>query len=291
MADSVLTKSAPRTRARTRRSLSPFVTAAYIWFALLIVFALGADLLGLSNYSTEVGPPRLAPFSGGTWETLLGTDNFGRSILARLTHGARVSLAVGIGSAILGAVIGTIMGILAVRFRKVLEPIIDTVADAVLAVPPLILMLALVSALQPSILTLTIGLTVWVIPSFARLVKANALATSKSYYVTAAEALGSSHFSVMFREILPNILSSLLAFIVVVTANLIVAEGSLSFLGLGVPPPTPSWGGMISAGRTEIHHSPHIALLPCLAIFLTVLALKTIGNSLQNTIDGREAKL
>jgi peptide/nickel transport system permease protein len=261
------------------------------WMALLVVLALFADLIGLSNYATEVGGPRIAPFAGGTWETILGTDNYGRGILARLAHGARISLSVGIGAVLLGGLIGTVMGIVAVRFRKVAEPIIDTMADVVLAVPPLILMLTLVSALTPSVWTLVIGLTIWVIPSFARLVKANAMSTERAYYVQAAEALGASHFSIMFREILPNIMGSIVAYAVVVTANLIVAEGSLSFLGLGAPPPTPSWGGMIAGGRAEIVGAPHIALIPCVVIFLTVLSHKAIGHHLQKGLDVREAKL
>src|SRR5690606_18056569 len=138
---------------------------------------------------------------------------------------------------------------------------------------------------------LVIGLTVWVIPSFARLVKANAMSTERAYYVQAAEALGASHLSIMFREILPNILGSIVAYAVVVTANLIVAEGPLSFLGLGAPPPTPSWGGMIAGGRAEITVAAHIALIPCVAIFFTVLSLKVIGQRLQKALDVREVKL
>ncbi|CAI7977746.1 MULTISPECIES: ABC transporter permease [unclassified Parafrankia] len=267
-----------------RKSRSILVYLAYVWLIAVIALAALADVLPLASYSIPIGKPRQGPdFS--SFDLWLGTDQQGRSILSRCVYGARVSLLVGTVAGLIGAVIGTLLGMLAGYLGKAVDWIIRLITDAMLAFPPLILLLALSSILTPSVRTLLVGLTLLIIPTFVRLALANTLAWSSREFVTAARNMGAGHTRILVKEILPNLLPPLGAFLPVVMAALIVAEGSLSFLGMGIPPPQPSWGGMISDGKEAIADSPHMVLVPAVVIFFTVFALNQAGDHLRSRFD------
>lgn len=267
-----------------RKPRSILVYLAYAWLIAVIALAALADVLPLASYSIPIGKPRQGPdFS--SFDLWLGTDQQGRSILSRSVYGARVSLLVGTVAGLIGAVIGTLLGMLAGYLGGAVDWIIRLITDAMLAFPPLILLLALSSILTPSVRTLLVGLTLLIIPTFVRLALANTLAWSSREFVTAARNMGAGHTRILVKEILPNLLPPLGAFLPVVMAALIVAEGSLSFLGMGIPPPQPSWGGMISDGKEAIADSPHMVLVPAIVIFFTVFALNQAGDHLRSRFD------
>jgi peptide/nickel transport system permease protein len=159
------------------------------------------------------------------------------------------------------------------------------VTDALLAFPPLILLLSISAVTKPSLFTLTVGLTILVIPSFVRLSRANTIAWRSREFVRAARNMGATSPRIIRREILPNVLPTVASYLPLVIASLIVAEGSLSFLGLGIPAPTPSWGGMISDGKDSLEDAAYLVLVPAVVVFFTVFALNQIGDSLRARFD------
>ncbi|MFD7205464.1 ABC transporter permease [Streptomyces sp. NPDC059893] len=266
----------------TRRSL--LVYLSYGWLLVVVAAALLAGVLPLASYAVPVGPPRQAP-EFGSLDLLLGTDGQGRSILSRCVYGAQVSLVVGAVAGCVGAVFGTALGMTAGYLGGRWDSAVRLVTDALLAFPPLILLLALSSILTPSVRTLLAGLTLLTVPSFVRLGRAATLAWAGRDFVQAARTLGAGRRRILVREVLPNAAPSLGAYLPVVMAALLVAEGSLSFLGMGIPPPRPSWGGMIADGKDTIADAPHIVFVPALVIFLTVFALNQTGDHLRRRFD------
>lgn len=268
--------------AKKTRSIPVYLSIG--WLALIIFAALFANVLPLTSYAIPVGLPRQGP-SFDSLDTLLGTDTLGRSILSRIVYGARVSLVVGTIAAVIGFLIGSLIGMVAGYFGKATDSGISLVADAMLAFPPLILLLALASIMTPSIRTILFGLCLVVIPSFIRLARANTISWTAREFVRAARNMGAGNGRILFKEILPNVLAPLASYLPIIMAALIVAEGSLSFLGMGVPPPQPSWGGMINDGKDAIAESPHMVFMPALAIFFTVFALNQLGDYLRSRFD------
>lgn len=267
---------------RRKRSIATWLSV--IWLVLIVLAALLADLLPIANYAIPIGTPRTPP-SFESLDAILGTDGLGRSILSRCIHGARVSLLVGAIAGLLGCGIGTLVGHLAGYLGRSTDGVLMFLMDALLAFPPLILLLALSSALTPSVTTVVAGLTLLVIPTFARLARAHTLVWSAREFVRAAKNMGSTNLRIMGREILPNVIPAMTAYLPIVVAALIVAEGSLSFLGLGIPPPTPSWGGMISDGKDTIAEAPHLVFVPATVLFLTVFSLNVAGDALRARFD------
>lgn len=268
-----------------KRHRSMLVMGSYGWLALIVILAVTASFLPIAAYSVPVGQPRLAPQTGGGIDLLLGTDNVGRSLLSRCIYGARVSLVVGVVAALLGLFVGTVLGLIGGYIGGRVDWIISLLTDSMLAFPPLILLLALSSILTPSVTTILLGLAVITIPSFVRISRAQTISWSSREFVRAAKNLGASRVRILVREILPNVLPALGSFVPIVVAALIVAEGSLSFLGLGIPPPTPSWGGMINEGKSLLATSPHVVFVPAAVIFLTVLSLNQVGDHLRSRFD------
>ncbi|MFI6406064.1 ABC transporter permease [Streptomyces sp. NPDC050548] len=267
-----------------RRSRSILVALAYTWLAVIILAAVFADILPLAPYDRPVGLPRQTP-SLHSLDLLLGTDQLGRSLLSRCVYGARVSLLVGAGAGLIGSAVGAVLGMVGGYLRGRTDSVIRLIADAMLAFPPLILLLALAAVLTPSVSTILIGLTLLVVPTFIRLARANTLSWASREFITAARNMGASRRRILAREILPNLLPALGAYLPVVMAALIVAEGSLSFLGMGIPPPSPSWGGMISDGKDSVGDYPHLVFVPTAFIFLTVFALNQAGDHLRHRFD------
>ena len=258
------------------------------WIAIVGAAAIAADWLPLANPSDMDLLARRAGPSPDHW---LGTDALGRDILSRLVFGARISLTVGLIAPLLGLSIGGGLGMLAGYFRGRVETLVVAGVDILLAFPPLVLALAITTYLGQSVLNITITLGILSIPSLTRVARAATLAFAGRDFVTAARALGGGHVRILVRELLPNIALPLIAFFLLAVAVIIVVEGALSFLGLGVPPPAPSWGGMIAEGRDSLDTAPSIAFLPAAAMFLTVLAFNLVGDRLRAATDPRQAAL
>lgn len=267
-----------------RKPRSILVYLSVVWLVVIIGAAVFASVLPLAPYDVPIGSPRTPP-GFGSFDALLGTDTLGRSILSRVVYGAQVSLVIGAVAGLVGFAIGSLFGMISGYFGKRLDSGITLVADAMLAFPPLILLLALASILTPSVNTMLFGLGLLAIPSFIRLSRANTLAWSSREFVRAARNMGAGHGRILFKEIMPNVIAPLASYLPIVMAALIVAEGSLSFLGLGIPPPQPSWGGMINDGKDAIATSPHLVFVPSLVIFFTVFGLNQVGDYLRTKYD------
>jgi len=274
--------------ARRRRSLGPLFWAAIGWIALVLAVAILAPVLPLPSPIDMDMLERRAPFSVEHW---LGTDGLGRDELARLIFGARISLIVGLCAPVIGLTIGGALGLLAGYFRGRFEALVVGSMDVLLAFPPLILALAVTAYLGQSILYLTLIIGVLGIPAFMRVARASTLTLARREFVIAAEALGATHLRILLRELLPNVMLPLIAFFLLGVAVTIVAEGVLSFLGLGVPPPIPSWGSMIGEGRESLDVAPRLAFMPAIAMFLTVLSFNLIGDTLRALTDPRQGAL
>jgi peptide/nickel transport system permease protein len=206
-------------------------------------------------------------------------------------YGARISLFVAVSSTAIAMVIGMPLGMLAGYYRRVAERVVDVYANTIAAVPPLLLILSLVAASGASLITITVSLGFMMSGFFARVTKGDVLAHAGRDYVLAARALGASDARILILEILPNMVPTLMAVIPPTMAILIVVEGSLSFLGYGIPPPAASWGGMIAAGADVMDRLPWIVLPPLVAIVLTVFSLNTVGDYLSARLNVREGQL
>lgn len=277
----------PVAQYRPRR-LGFMFWACVVWIGVVIVSAVTADLLPLYDPSrTGVGRPRMGPSLGH----LLGTDQLGRDMLSRVVFGSRVSLIVGFTSIFIGLVVGGGLGLLAGYYRGVVESLIVGLSDAMLAFPALVFLIAIVTFLGHSITIVCVSIGVLAIAPSTRVVRASTLTFSQREFVLAARTLGAKSRRIVMREILPNVIPAALSFALIGVAVAIVAESTLSFLGLSIPPPTPTWGGMINEGRSVIKQSPHVTLIPCAVMFLTVLALNFAGDSLRTRFDVREGGL
>lgn len=275
-------------RSAARRSLGWVFWLAVAWIGVVLFGALAAGLLPIDDPSKISLLQRRQPPSA---LHLFGTDHLGRDILARVIYGSRASLSVGLISAFLGLLVGGTLGLLAGYFRGKLESLTMATMDVLLAFPPLVLALAIIAYLGQSVVILTLTLALLSVPAATRVARAATLAISAREFVVAARALGASHLRVMVRELLPNVVLPLMVFTLIAVAVLIVAEGALSFLGLGVPPPTPSWGSMMSEGREQLDVAPHMAFIPASVMFLTVLSFNLVGDTLRSLTDPRRAAL
>jgi len=274
--------------ARKGRRLGMLFWAAIGWLVFVCAVAVFATVLPLPSPTDMDMLERRAPFSTEHW---LGTDGLGRDELARLIYGARISLVVGVCAPVIGVVIGGALGMLAGYFRGRFESLVVGSMDVLLAFPPLILALAVTAYLGQSIFNLTLILGALSVPAFMRVARAATLTLARREFVIAAQALGATHARILLRELLPNVMLPLLAFFLLGVAVIIVVEGSLSFLGLGVPPPISSWGSMIGEGRESLDVAPRLAFLPAAAMFLTVLAFNLVGDTLRALTDPRQGAL
>ncbi len=257
------------------------------WLVLIVLAAVFADLLPLAE-ARDTSKTVLEPSLGRPdlfSQHPLGTDRQGLDILGGLVYGARVSLVVGFGAVTIGATIGGLLGLLGGFYRGRVEAVTTFLADSMIAFPPLILLLALVAVLDPSVPNVTAGLAILGVPIYIRLSRANTLAISKREFITSARVLGASDRRLLFREILPNLVPSLLSYAFVVIAVMIAAEASLSYLGLSIRRPEPTWGNMISAGQDSFDRHPHLVFAPGVVLFLTVFSLNRIGEAARSVWD------
>jgi peptide/nickel transport system permease protein len=274
--------------ARRGRRLGPLFWMAIVWMIFVFAVAIFADVLPLPSPTDMDMLEKRAPFSAEHW---LGTDSLGRDELARVIYGARISLIVGLCAPIIGITIGGALGLLAGYFRGRFESVVVGSMDVLLAFPPLVLALAVGAYLGQSVPNLTLILGLLGVPAFMRVARAATLTLARREFVIAAQALGATHTRILLRELLPNVLLPLFAFFLLAVAVTIVAEGSLSFLGLGVPPPISSWGSMIGEGRESLEMAPRLAFIPAIAMFLTVLSFNLVGDTLRALTDPRQGAL
>jgi peptide/nickel transport system permease protein len=218
----------------------------------------------------------------------LGTDPLGRDVLSRIVYGARVSLVVGFASVILGTVLGTALGLLSGYWEGRLDYVIQRGVDTTMAVPGVVLALAVMSVLGQSLSNIILVIALVIAPGASRVVRGTVLAVKQHTFVDAAQALGASPGRVVARHVLPNVFAPILVIATIWLGNAIVIEAALSFLGLGTPPPTPTWGGMLSGeGRRNLETAPHLAIFPGMAISIVVLAFNMLGDALRDLLDPR----
>ncbi|MFH1984976.1 MAG: ABC transporter permease [Pseudomonadota bacterium] len=229
--------------------------------------------------------------SAGSYVHWLGTDTMGRDNLSRIVYGARVSLSVGLLAPLIGLVAGGLLGCIAGFYRGRLESVIVTAMDVILAFPGLVLLVVVSFYLGASLGKLILALGFLTLPAFCRVARAAALALAEREFVAAARLSGAGNLSILCREIIPNVTIPVAGYGLMVAAFLIMAEGALSFLGLGVPAPTPSWGGMIAEGKEILDAAPHVSGVPAAVLFLTVLSFNLIGDSIRSTIERQKGQL
>jgi len=231
----------------------------------------------------RVAPP--AWMEGGAREHILGTDQIGRDLLSRVIWGGRVSLLVGVSAVLLSSTIGVLFGLAAGYFGAQMDWSIMTLINVMLTFPFVLLALAVIAVLGPSLpnMIAVLGVTGW--PLYARVIRAETFALREREFVLAARALGLGHARIVFRQILPNLVSPIVVIATLQIAQVIILESFLSFLGLGVQPPTPAWGNMLGEGRVYMLDSWWIAAFPGLAIFITTLVINLMGNGLRDWLD------
>jgi peptide/nickel transport system permease protein len=280
--------SAPVERTLPSRRLPWLALGALAFVVALFVMAAAAPLLApqdpvRQSLRTRLKPPTLEGADGVAH--LLGTDHLGRDVLSRVIYGSRVSLLIGFAAVMVGSVVGATLGIAAGYRRGSLDTIIMTVADAQLAFPFILLAIGIIAVLGPSFSTLVVvvGLSGWV--NYARVLRSQVLVLRSRDFVDAILGLGGSTGRIVLRHILPNVLSTLVVIATLELARAIVLEATLSFLGLGIQPPTPSWGGMIHEGREYLDSAWWISTFPGLILMLTSLVVSRLGDWLRDVLD------
>lgn len=265
------------------------------WLVLLTLAAFLAPVLPLAEHSdlsaTLLDPTYVPPFED--LDHPLGTNAYGLDMLARVLYGARASLTISLLAVSIGLVVGGAIGLVAGLYRRTTDTVIGIFTNALLAIPPLILLIVLSTVLNPGVRNVSFALALLTIPTMVRLARANTIAYSQREFVLAAEGIGATRLRIMRRELIPNVLPPMLSMAVLVISGLIVAEAALSFLGLGIRPPAPTWGNMIAearSGDTMTEH-PFVLLVPGTFLFLTVYSFNLLGEKAQQRWDPRKAKL
>jgi peptide/nickel transport system permease protein len=276
---------APRKRFRVVRKLARHRSfrVGFVIVALLVIAALAAPLL------TPLDPTAMRVrfrFRPPQWDFPFGSDRFGRDIYTRVLYGAQISLWIGLGTTLLSGLVGAAVGVVAAQFRYLDAPLMR-VMDALMAFPAILLAIGLAATLGPGIINLIIALSVAYMPRTARLVRASALVVRELEFVDAARVAGAGNMRIMLRHLLPNCMGPLLVQLTFVFAYAILAEAALSFLGIGVPPPAPSWGNIVAEGRDFAVEAWWIMLFPGIAISLAALGMNLLGDGLRDVLDPR----
>lgn len=262
------------------------MTGAFIVIIFTILAILAPVIAPYDPSHIEMSKKLQTPSS----EHWLGTDDKGRDILSRLLYGSRISLTVGILSTVLGAVVGIVLGIVSGYYGRWIDSVIMRICDVLLAFPGILLALAIVSILGASTTNVIIAVAFFAIPTFARIVRGSTLSVKKLEYIDAIRAMGSSDFRIIFKHILPNILSPIIVQSTLYIASAIITASALSFLGMGTQPPTPEWGTMLAQGRSYVAQAPHLTLIPGLVILLVVVGFNLFGDGLRDALDPKTKK-
>ncbi|HAS80368.1 MAG TPA: ABC transporter permease [Fusobacteriaceae bacterium] len=218
---------------------------------------------------------------------IFGTDEYGRDIFARLIHGARVSLQVGILAVGISIIIGGTLGAIAGYYGGKLDNIIMRIMDVFLAVPSILLAIAIVSALGPNLLNLMFAISISSVPGYARIVRSSVISIRDQEFIEAAKAIGADDFRIISKHIIPNALAPVIVQGTLGVAGAILSTAGLSFIGMGIQPPAPEWGAMLSGGRQYLRYAPHVTTIPGVAIVIIILALNLLGDGLRDALDPR----
>lgn len=276
-----MAQSLAAVRMRKRLLRRPIVPVAIAFIALIVGLALLAPLISTHDPQQLNVRNRLSPPSSEHW---FGTDGFGRDVFSRMLFGARVSLLVSFLVVLTATVTGTVVGIMAGYFKS-LDGLFMRATDALMAFPEILLAISLMAALGPSLLNVVIALSAVYLPRVARIVRAATLVTTGTQFSEAARSLGASSPRIIVRHILPNLLTPVIIQATFVFAYTILAESSLSFLGVGVPPEIPTWGNMVNEGRQFFGRAGWLILFPGAGIVLTVVAFQLLGDGLRDMFD------
>jgi peptide/nickel transport system permease protein len=274
----------------SRRRLAPLrqftrsrsAVAGAVGLLVLVALAVFAPLVAPFDPTAQDGEPLLGP--SGAY--LLGTDQLGRDILSRLIYGARASLVAAGGAAAVGAAIGVPLGLVAGYLGRWVDAVAMRLVDLLLAVPGILLALVIIVVLGPGRLNLILAIGIGAVPEFARLTRVATLGIRDRDFVLAARGMGASTPDTMVRTVLPNVLGPIVIQLVITASMAVVVEAGLTFLGLGTPPPAPSWGGMLQDARSYLYQSPSYGLFPGLCLVVTVFCLDRIGRGLQLAVTG-----
>ena len=260
----------------------PPILACTSFIIIVTAAAVAVPLLPLQDPTDQSVVRRLKPPSA---DNLLGTDRLGRDILSRAMWGARVSLVVGVGVVAVSALFGTLIGLASGYFRGLIADVLMRLVDILLAFPPLILAMVMVTVLGSSLQTVVAAISIGVIPRFARVARATILAIREREYVLASRALGATTPRIMLRHVLLNAVDPLIVLCTLLVPAAILTEAMLSFLGLGITEPTPTWGNMINNGRLVLREAPWLTFFPSAAIVLTVIAFNLLGDAIRDALD------
>jgi len=262
-------------------------TSGLVLTVLILLAAIAAPLLAPHDPNVPIGNRLEKPSNAH----MFGLDELGRDVLSRMIWGARVSLRVGFSVVLLASLVGVTLGAISGYFGGIIDVLVMRLCDILLAFPGILLAIALVAVLGPSLNNVILALAVigWV--GYARLVRGQVLKVREMEYVTAAKALGAKSPRVIIRHVLPNVINPVIVMATLGLAGAILAEAALSFLGLGVQPPTPSWGGMLSYGRRYLGEANHLAIFPGAAIMIAVMGLNFLGDGLIDALDPKYRKL
>jgi peptide/nickel transport system permease protein len=293
-----MTETAKESRTLTVPK-SPAVLRLLLQFGRRKPVSAGAGLLVIATCLLALLAPWLAPYGPNDVDLIarlkgpssahwLGTDQFGRDVLSRVMFGGRTSLTVGLGATTLGIGMGVLFGLVSGYAGGILDLVIQRLMDAVMALPPIILLMVLATTLSPSIRNVIIAISILVTPGAARVVRGATLSAKEMPYIEAARATGASAPRIVFRHVLPNVVAPIIVIASIAVGSAIIIEAALGFLGLSVRPPTSTWGNMLNTGaQTYMERAPWLALAPGLAIALTVFSINLLGDGLRDVLDPR----
>tara|TARA_B100001769_G_scaffold212446_1_gene171857 strand:- start:812 stop:1735 length:924 start_codon:yes stop_codon:yes gene_type:complete len=259
-------------------------------FLLLLLAFIGIFVpffVDISPYDQDITNRLLPPVwsEGGSWKYVFGTDGNGRDYLARIIYGTRISLTIGIGAAFVGMIIGVTLGVIAGYFGGVVDQVINYILTCQLALPGILFLLTIISIVGSSVtvVILVIGVLHWTL--FLVVTRAATQRIRNLDYVTAAQAIGASRFKIIFHDIIPNVLNQIIVIFTLEVGIAILSESAISFLGVGLQPPTPSWGVLIAEGKEAIFFQPWLIILPGIALFLLVISINMVGDGLRDITD------
>lgn len=288
MTEALLIEPDPVTVPRRARSRSVATGLSAAWLVLLVATAILAPYL---PFLEDPQMPSLEVSEGPSWDHWFGTDQLGRDVFARVAWGSRLSLFVALLSVTIGLLVGGSLGLLGGYLRGWIDHLLAVVVDVMLSLPALILALFIVTVLGQTVRNVVLALSILAIPVIARVVRAQTLTWAEREFVRAAGILGASRPRIVARELLPNLAPTIASFAILAVGMVIVAEGALSFIGVGVPPPDISWGRMLATGAPELEDAPQIVVSTASVMFLTLMALNFLGESIVATTDTRPSQL
>ena len=263
----------------------PLGAIGAIMVLAMLIMALGADWIAPYPYDETIRDARLQPPSARHW---MGTDNLSRDLWSRIVHGARVSITVGFGAVAMAAVLAAAIGVTSAYFGGAYDLIVQRIVDGWMSFPALVIVLSLMAVLGPGMLNVIVALAVLGTATQSRVIRSAALVVKEQAFVEAARACGAGHARIILVHLLPNVAATVIILATIGLGVAILAESALSFLGFGVPPPHPSWGGMLSgSGRTYMYQAPWIAVWPGVAISMAVFGFNMLGDALRDVLDPR----